>query len=153
METVNLIELTKDIKDQHKNFVVSNINSHCLRIAVFTGEYDWHYHSNSDELFIVLEGELLIDFEDGETAVLKPNDSILIPACKIHRTRALKRTVNLCFEHIEADTIKSGAIMKKLSVVEYRKILPILESHTKTTTFAYAVCDQVIDGEIFANEN
>ena len=42
--------------------------------------------------------------------------------------------------------------MKKLSVVEYRKILPILESHTKTTTFAYAVCDQVIDGEIFANE-
>lgn len=98
METVNLIELTKDIKDQHKNFVVSNINSHCLRIAVFTGEYDWHYHSNSDEL--------LIDFEDGETAVLKPNDSILIPACKIHRTRALKRTVNLCFEHIEADTIK-----------------------------------------------
>ena len=105
MGTVNLLELTKDIQDQHKNFVVSNVNNHCLRIAVFTGEYDWHYHSNSDELFIVLEGELLIDFQDGETAVLKPNDSILIPACKIHRTRALKRTVNLCFENIEADTI------------------------------------------------
>ncbi|GLV62653.1 acetyltransferase [Bacillus mycoides] len=42
--------------------------------------------------------------------------------------------------------------MKKLSVAEYRKILPILESHTKTTTFAYAVCDQMIDGEVFANE-
>lgn len=42
--------------------------------------------------------------------------------------------------------------MKKLSVAEYRKILPILESHIKTTTFAYAVCDQVIDGEVFVNE-
>ncbi|MGZ9773082.1 GNAT family N-acetyltransferase [Bacillus toyonensis] len=42
--------------------------------------------------------------------------------------------------------------MKKLSVAEYRKILPILESLTRTTTFAYAVCDQMIDGEIFANE-
>ncbi|RWS43322.1 GNAT family N-acetyltransferase [Bacillus mycoides] len=42
--------------------------------------------------------------------------------------------------------------MKKLSVAEYRKILPILESHTRTTTFAYAVCDQMIDGEVFANE-
>ena len=42
--------------------------------------------------------------------------------------------------------------MKKLSVAEYRKILPILESNTTTTTFAYAVCDQMIDGEIFANE-
>ncbi|MGM2818717.1 GNAT family N-acetyltransferase [Bacillus cereus group sp. Bce001] len=42
--------------------------------------------------------------------------------------------------------------MKKLSVDEYRKILPILESNTTTTTFAYAVCDQMIDGEIFVNE-
>ncbi|PEA18563.1 GNAT family N-acetyltransferase [Bacillus cereus] len=42
--------------------------------------------------------------------------------------------------------------MKKLSVAEYRKILPILESLTRTTTFAYAVCDQMIEGEIFANE-
>lgn len=42
--------------------------------------------------------------------------------------------------------------MKKLSVDEYRKILPILKSLTRTTTFAYAVCDQMIDGEVFANE-
>ena len=38
--------------------------------------------------------------------------------------------------------------MKKLSVAEYRKILPILESLTRTTTFAYAICDQMIDGEV-----
>lgn len=42
--------------------------------------------------------------------------------------------------------------MKKIYVAEYRKILPTLESLTRTTTFAYAVCDQMIDGEIFANE-
>lgn len=42
--------------------------------------------------------------------------------------------------------------MKKLSVADYRKILLVLESLTRTTTFAYAVCDQTIDGEIFANE-
>lgn len=105
MEKVNLLELTKDITEQPKNFVVSNVNNHCLRIAVFTGEYDWHFHSNSDELFMVLEGELLIDFQDKDTAVLKPNDSILIPAGTIHRTRALQRTVNLCFENLEADTV------------------------------------------------
>ena len=99
------IRITKEFKKTQK-FVVSNVNNHCLRIAVFTGEYDWHYHSNSDELFMVLEGELLIDFQDKDTAVLKPNDSILIPAGTIHRTRAFKRTVNLCFENIDADTIK-----------------------------------------------
>lgn len=105
LEKINLQALTKDIKDQHVNFAVSNINNHCLRIAVFSGEYKWHYHSNSDELFMVLEGELLIDFKDKDTAVLKPNDTLLIPAGTVHRTRAEQRTVNLCFEDKNADTI------------------------------------------------
>lgn len=104
LEKINLQEITKDIKDQHVNFPVSNINNHCLRIAVFSGEYKWHYHSNSDELFMVLEGELSIDFKDKDTAVLKPNDTLLIPAGTVHRTRAKQRTVNLCFEDINADT-------------------------------------------------
>ncbi|MFD0770612.1 cupin domain-containing protein [Bacillus sp. CGMCC 1.60114] len=105
LEKINLLEMTRNIAEQHKNFVVSNVNNHCLRIAVFTGEYDWHFHSNSDELFMVLEGELLIDFQDRETIVLKPNDTLCIPAGAIHRTRALTRTVNLCFEDVDADTV------------------------------------------------
>jgi len=105
LEKINLQEITKDIKDKHVNFPVLNINNHCLRVAVFSGEYKWHYHSNLDELFMVLEGELLIDFKDKDTAVLKPNDTLLIPAGTVHRTRAQQRTVNLCFEDINADTI------------------------------------------------
>ncbi|CAG9611414.1 hypothetical protein BACCIP111899_00585 [Bacillus rhizoplanae] len=105
LEKINLLEMTRNITEQHKNFVVSNVNNHCLRIAVFTGEYDWHFHSNSDELFMVLEGELLIDFQDRETIALKPNDTLCIPAGTIHRTRALERTVNLCFEDVDADTV------------------------------------------------
>ena len=41
--------------------------------------------------------------------------------------------------------------MKKLSIADYRKVLPVLEGNTRTTTFAYAVCDQMIDGEVFIN--
>ncbi|EJS73401.1 GNAT family N-acetyltransferase [Bacillus cereus] len=42
--------------------------------------------------------------------------------------------------------------MKKISVAEYRKVLPILEGNIRATTFAYAVCDQMIDGEVFINK-
>ncbi|MCI4060735.1 cupin domain-containing protein, partial [Bacillus cereus] len=62
MYNETLIELTTDIKDQNKYFVVSNINSLCLGFAVFTGEYDLLYLSNSDVFFIVLVGVFLIDF-------------------------------------------------------------------------------------------
>lgn len=102
---INLQAISQEIQDQYQNFVVSEVNESCLRLAVFTGEYEWHYHPQSDELFIVLEGELLIDFKDRETVSLLPHDMITIPAGVVHRTRSLVRTVNLCFEHTDADTV------------------------------------------------
>lgn len=104
LKIVNLDLLNRDIKDLHKNFIVNRVNESCLRLAVFTGEYPWHYHPSSDELFIVLEGELFIDVKDGETIVLKPHEMVTIPAGTIHRTRSVQRTVNLCFEDTNAIT-------------------------------------------------
>ncbi|KAF1677595.1 MULTISPECIES: cupin domain-containing protein [Bacillus] len=104
-EMQNLLAIANEVKDKHANFSISEVNDHCVRLAVFTGEYDWHYHPHSDELFIVLEGELLIDFQDKETAALKANDSLLIPKGTVHRTRSYVRTVNLCVEHKHAETV------------------------------------------------
>jgi mannose-6-phosphate isomerase-like protein (cupin superfamily) len=89
----------------YRNVVLSQINDSCLRIAAFEGEYFWHYHSSSDELFIVVQGILEIDFEDGSTLRLSAWDAITIPARTVHRTRAIGRTVNLTIEHLAADTV------------------------------------------------
>lgn len=104
LQKANLLTLSQAITDQHKNFIVNTVNTSCLRMAVFTGEYPWHFHPTSDELFMVVEGELFIDLRDQETVVLKPNEIFTIPAGVIHRTRALQRTVNLCFEDSAATT-------------------------------------------------
>ncbi|MBO0794039.1 MAG: cupin domain-containing protein [Ktedonobacteraceae bacterium] len=69
-----------------------------------TGTYPWHRHPDADELFLVLEGELIIEFQDHEAVTLQPSEILTIPAGVIHRTRALHRTVNLCFEHTQATT-------------------------------------------------
>jgi mannose-6-phosphate isomerase-like protein (cupin superfamily) len=65
--------------------------SHCLRIAVMQGEYRWHYHSNTDELFAVLEGELKIEIKDHDPVNLKPGEFIKIPSKTIHKTSAANR--------------------------------------------------------------
>ncbi len=111
---MNFSDLTKDIKEKHANFIVSEVNDHCMRIAVLQGDYVWHFHPDSDELFIVLEGELLIDFKDRGTEAVKPNDSLLIPRGAIHRTRANVRTVNLCMEKTSAETVifAEGHVLK-----------------------------------------
>lgn len=104
MQKINLSVLSQSITDQYKNFVVNSVNDSCLRMAVMTGSYPWHFHPASDELFMVLEGELFIDFQDRDTVSLKPNDIFTIPAGVVHRTRATQRTVNLCFEQSDAAT-------------------------------------------------
>jgi mannose-6-phosphate isomerase-like protein (cupin superfamily) len=101
----NFKEISDKVDKAYDNFILENVNDHCLRIAVFQGEYKWHYHNNTEELFVVLEGELKIEIKDSETILLQTGDFIKIPAKTVHRTSAAVRTVNLCFEKIAEDTI------------------------------------------------
>jgi mannose-6-phosphate isomerase-like protein (cupin superfamily) len=101
----NLKEISDKVDKSYDNFILEAINDHCLRIAVMQEEYRWHYHKNTDELFVVLEGELKIEIKDHTTLLLKPGEFIKIPSKIIHKTSATTRTVNLTFEKNAEDTI------------------------------------------------
>ncbi len=103
-QRINLKELSQQITADYHNSVVKEVNESCLHLAVMKGTYPWHRHPDADELFLVLEGELIIEFQDREAVTLQPSEILMIPAGVIHRTRALQRTVNLCFERTEATT-------------------------------------------------
>ena len=93
------------VTERYRNMVISRVNDSCLRLAVFDEAYRWHYHPTSDELFIVVSGCLAIDLDDQRELRLHPWQCVTIPAGTHHRTRALGRTVNLCFEKLAADTV------------------------------------------------
>ena len=93
------------VTEKYRNMVINRVNDSCLRLAVFDEAYRWHYHPASDELFIVLSGCLAIDLADGRELRLEPWECVTIPAMVRHRTRAVGRTVNLCFERTAAETV------------------------------------------------
>lgn len=105
LHVTNLKAEGEQVTDTYRNMVINRVNGSCLRLAVFEGDYRWHCHPSSDELFVVVEGCLAIDLEDGRELRLKPWDSVTVPAGTVHRTRAIGRTVNLCFEEAAAETI------------------------------------------------
>jgi mannose-6-phosphate isomerase-like protein (cupin superfamily) len=92
------------VTESYRNEVLVDVNNDCLRLAVFEGEYRWHRHPDSDELFLVVAGTLQIDLEDGRRLELGEWQSVVIPAGTMHRTRAVGRTVNLTCEKIRART-------------------------------------------------
>ena len=105
LHVVNLAAEGAAVTQRYRNMVINRVNDSCLRLAVFDEAYRWHYHPASDELFDVVEGCLTIDLLEGRELRLQPWECVTIPAMTRHRTRALGRTVNLCFEKLGAETI------------------------------------------------
>ena len=93
------------IAESYSNQVLVDVNTDCMRLAVFEGEYRWHQHPDSDELFLVVEGTLQIDLAGGDRLELTEWQSVVIPAGRVHRTRAIGRTVNLTCEKNGAQTV------------------------------------------------
>lgn len=98
----SVLNLTKNISDDWKNFVVGNINDHVVRLSVLQKDFHWHIHEKSDEFFYVIEGKLFVDFEDHTEEIL-PGELITVPKKIKHRTRSNERTILLCFEHRDND--------------------------------------------------
>ena len=62
----------------YDNHPIANINDHVVRIATMTEPYHWHFHPNSDETFLVIEGRLSIEFESGSRE-LDPGQLLTYP--------------------------------------------------------------------------
>jgi mannose-6-phosphate isomerase-like protein (cupin superfamily) len=106
--SLHLIDVTQEaagIVSDYRNLVLNRVNAACLRLAVMSGDYPWHHHPHSDELFLVVEGRLTIELADGRSLTLGPWQALTVPAGMVHRTRAETRTVNLCFEDLAAETV------------------------------------------------
>lgn len=79
------------------NFDLTTVNDAIVRLGVVQGEFHWHKHEVEDELFLVLEGLLLLDLPDG-TVELGPWQGWTVPKGVLHRTRAEVPTVMLMVE-------------------------------------------------------
>ena len=86
------------VTEQWLNQTLTTVNDSVVRLGVVEGEFHWHRHDEEDEFFFVVEGELVIEIEGRELAVLRAKQAITIPKGIAHRPRAAARTVILMVE-------------------------------------------------------
>ncbi|MDJ1133003.1 cupin domain-containing protein [Streptomyces iconiensis] len=81
--------------------IVTRVNDYEARVAKVHGEHVWHVHENTDEFFLVLDGELRIGLRDpeGERSVTLPTGSVFtVPRGTEHRPYAPEGASILMFE-------------------------------------------------------
>jgi len=103
IKKVNLSEKFALIDEYWSPRIAGELNDSYVKLAKLKGEFIWHHHENEDELFLVVQGELVIELRD-QKAKLVEGEFIIIPKGVEHRPVAadevhvmlieLKSTIN-----------------------------------------------------------
>lgn len=77
--------------------VIAEMNDYQFKLVKVQGEFVWHDHPDTDEVFILLEGELCIEFRDGQVD-LQAGEMYVVPKGVEHRPRAAQEAKLLLIE-------------------------------------------------------
>ncbi|MDJ0917219.1 MAG: cupin domain-containing protein [Woeseiaceae bacterium] len=78
MKTVNLLKELELVDEYWSPRVVGVVNDQYIKVAKVKGTFTWHQHDNEDELFYVLKGKLVIEYEN-DRVVLDEGDVHIVP--------------------------------------------------------------------------
>jgi len=83
-KSINLTNKFALFDEQWEPKVVAEMNDYQFKVVRLEGDFVWHDHDDTDETFIVLEGELRIDFRDGSVNI-GPGEMFVVPKGVEHK--------------------------------------------------------------------
>ena len=78
MQKINIKEKLALFSDYWNPKIIGDLNESHIKLAKFKGEFVWHKHDNEDEMFLVIQGCLLMRFRDKDV-IIDEGEFIIIP--------------------------------------------------------------------------
>lgn len=104
-EAINLADKFGKFSERWSPRVVARMNDYHFKLARIEGEFVWHSHAETDEVFFVVEGEMSIEFRDGRVE-LKAGEMFVVPRGVEHKPVAPRECKLMLVE--PAGTINTG---------------------------------------------
>ncbi|MFZ2493896.1 MAG: cupin domain-containing protein [Thermoanaerobaculia bacterium] len=83
-EAISFSEKFAKFRDQFSPKVIAQMNDYQFKLVRAEGDFVWHSHEETDETFVVLEGELVIDFRDGSVTI-RAGEMFVVPRGREHK--------------------------------------------------------------------
>ncbi len=96
---INLEEKLALVGGMFSPKIVGEFNAHKLQVVKVRGEFVWHSHDETDDLFLVLRGRLTIQLRDGNID-LRPGELYVVPRGVEHCPSADEETHVLLIERV-----------------------------------------------------
>ena len=97
MDVRNLTQLLSRFDEHWSPKKIADLNDYEIKLVKVQGEFVWHDHADTDELFLVISGRLTIALRDREV-VLEPGELFVVPRGVEHCPRADVETAALLIE-------------------------------------------------------
>ena len=111
-KAINFDEKLNKIDRHWSPGVVAEMNDYQFKLAKVQGEFIWHSHADTDEVFIIIEGTLDIEFRDGKVRV-ETGEMFVVPKGVEHRPVAEKECHIMLVE--PKGTVNTGSINSTLT--------------------------------------
>jgi mannose-6-phosphate isomerase-like protein (cupin superfamily) len=96
-QAINLADKLSKITDHWQPRVVAELNDYQFKLVRIEGDFVWHSHPDTDEAFIVVVGELRIDFRDG-AVTLGPGEMYVVKRGVEHKPYAAREVQMMLIE-------------------------------------------------------
>lgn len=104
-EAINFADKFSRFTEQWSPKIIALMNDYHFKLAKIKGEFIWHSHQDTDEVFIVMAGSMTINFRDGEVE-LKEGELYVVPRGVEHKPFAQHECQIMLIE--PAGTINTG---------------------------------------------
>ncbi len=95
--SINLGEKFGLFREQWRPKVIAEMNDYQFKVVRLQGDFVWHDHQDTDETFIVIDGDLRIDFRDGAVQV-SAGEMFVVPRGVEHKPYAEREVKLLLIE-------------------------------------------------------
>jgi mannose-6-phosphate isomerase-like protein (cupin superfamily) len=85
---INLDQKLSKFSEHWTPKVIAEINDYQFKLAKIAGEFVWHSHVDTDEVFLVVEGQMIIEFRDGRVE-LSAGEMFVVPKGVEHKPHAV----------------------------------------------------------------
>ena len=84
MKKINLKSKFKEFNETWSPKVIAEMNNYQFKLVKIKNDFVWHKHKDTDEVFIVIDGKINIEFED-QIVELNAGEMIVVPKGKKHK--------------------------------------------------------------------
>jgi len=119
MEKVNLKEKFSRFSQHWSPKIAGELNDSYVKLVKFQGEFVWHHHEQEDELFLVVQGRIVIKFRDRDVE-LREGEFLIVPKGVEHKPVAEAEAHVLLLE--PKSTLNTGNVRNERTLPELERV-------------------------------